>query len=80
MKANRKRTVILLALIGVALIGWDIWVAFFNEEKGDTISSVVHYYGTRSWFILVGIGVLLGHFFWPLKDKAEGDDRGGPGK
>ena len=49
------------------LLVWDIWLAM-NQTEGDTISAVVHRYGTQSWFVLVGIGVLLGHFFWNMQD------------
>jgi len=62
----RRRTILSLIVVGILLCAYDVQVAFFNSETGDTISEVVHDYGTRSWLLLVGIGVLLGHF-WPIQ-------------
>lgn len=67
---TRKITVWILLAIGVILIAWDVYV-WLEPTEGDTISEVVHGWGTRSWFLLVGIGVLLGHFFWPLHVSKE---------
>lgn len=61
---TRKVTISILVGVGVLLIAWDVWV-WLEPTEGDTISEVIHDLGTRSWFLLVGIGVLLGHFFWP---------------
>lgn len=65
---TRKVTVSLLIGIGLLLIAWDVWV-WLEPTEGDTISEVVHDWGTRSWFLLIGIGVLLGHFFWPQRGE-----------
>jgi len=61
-----KCTAIGLIVVGVGLLVWDIALAT-DSVPANTISAVVHKWGTNSWFILIGIGVLLGHFFWPLQ-------------
>lgn len=69
----RRATKLLLIGTAFVLIVFDVFVAYFNDERGDTISAVVHDAGAQSWFVLVGIGVLLGHWFWPLRDRIDKD-------
>lgn len=71
---TRTITITIIITSIVVWIGWDIYVAFFNNEKGDTISAVVSDFAFRSVWHLAGvllfIGALLGHWFWKLKDTS----------
>lgn len=66
LSAHRLTFFVILGILVLLLI-WDVWLAA-NGTPGDTISAVVHRYGTQSWFFLIGTGVLLGHLLWPLQD------------
>jgi hypothetical protein len=57
-----------MTAVAAVLIGWDIYVATTPVE-GDTISELIHEWGTKYWFVLVTIGVFIGHFLWPLRIK-----------
>jgi len=65
----RKITKIILIVVALGLIVWDI-VPFMNPERGDTISEVIMFYGLRCLTLPLVIGVLMGHFFVPVKEKA----------
>ena len=62
-----NRTAIALLVLAVVVLVWDIALAM-DGIPANTVSAAVHEWGSRSWFILIGIGVLIGHFFWPLGD------------
>lgn len=61
------------ALLGLCLtIGaWDVWVAF-GPTGGRTVSSIIYAWGQQFPPLVLGVGLLLGHLFWPV--------HGGPGK
>ncbi|NRA04378.1 MAG: hypothetical protein HRU00_17455 [Myxococcales bacterium] len=59
------RTALILLALAVALLIWDIALAT-DHIPANTISAAIHAWGSRSWFVLIGIGVLIGHFFWPM--------------
>lgn len=71
---HRDVTIIIIFVSIAVWIGWDVYVAFFNNEKGDTISAVVSDFAFRSVghlvVVLLFIGALLGHWFWKLKDTS----------
>lgn len=51
----------------VLWIGWDVYVAFFNNEPGDTISRVVLEW-SQAWPIIpLAVGVVAGHLWWPQR-------------
>lgn len=60
------RTALVLLALAVVLLIWDIALAT-DQIPANTISAAVHEWGSRFWFVLIGIGVLIGHFFWPLQ-------------
>lgn len=68
--ARRATSAVLIILVLITII-WDIYVVYFNDEKGDSISRIIHDLGNRFWFIQIFVGVLIGHFFWPLGDQEE---------
>lgn len=63
---TRKLTIGFILFVIFAVIAYDVWV-WIEPTSGDTISEVIRDYGSRSWFVLVSLGVLLGHFFWNAK-------------
>lgn len=48
------------------LVGWDIYVAISPPEN-DTISEIIQEYAFKHPIIPFIFGVLIGHFFWPVK-------------
>lgn len=62
----RKKTTILLYLVGSALLIWDVIVAT-NDMQGDTISEIIRDVAYKIWFIPWGFGGIMGHFFWHKK-------------
>ena len=53
----------------VALIVWDVLLAS-NDIPGDTISEVtLQYTGDIIIPVILGVGFLLGHLFWPQRRK-----------
>ena len=69
----RKYTRYFILLSTLVILAYDAYVAFGNDEKGDTISALFgEWFGDPFGFMLpLVIGVLLGHWFWPLEDKRE---------
>lgn len=59
--------VVLLAIIGA----WDVWVAF-GPSEGRTVSSIIYAWGQQFPPLVLAVGLLLGHLFWPV--------HGGPAK
>jgi hypothetical protein len=61
-------TLIVMATGAAMWIGWDIYVAI-NDKKGDTISEVTLSFTRRHPIILglimLALGILIGHLFWP---------------
>ena len=60
---NEAVTILIVSLVAAGLIAWDIYVAFFNEEKGDTISEVLRHAGQRMAGVPFAWGALGGHFW-----------------
>ncbi len=60
---DRLWTIWILIGIAVCLIGWDIYVVFFNKEKNDSISEVIRWWAKRP-IVPFAFGVLCGHWFW----------------
>ena len=58
-------TVLILVATAILLLVWDIYVAYFNDEKNDTISSIVYRSALQHPLLPFGIGVIMGHLFWP---------------
>ena len=59
-----KVTLWLLGTITALVIVYDTFVAFFNTEKGDTISRVIQVLCHDNWSLPFAMGALfIGHFF-----------------
>ena len=58
----RTITIVVLCSVAAGLIGWDVYAAY--QPVGSTISEVIRFYAARHLIIPVGIGVLIGHWFW----------------
>ncbi len=54
---------LVIALVGLLAVEA---VALGNREKGDTISEIVQGWAFRYPLLPLIVGILLGHFFWPL--------------
>jgi hypothetical protein len=52
----------------VSLLGLEFWT-LVNKEKGDTISEVVNEQSKTFLIIPLFLGILLGHWYWPLHPK-----------
>ena len=60
-------TLAITLLVLVAIIGgWDIWVAFGTVE-GRSVSEILYTWGQRFPPLVLLIGLLLGHLFWPVR-------------
>lgn len=57
-------TAVLVYVLTVALIAWDIYV-INNGKPGSSISSVMYKQGCRHPLIVLGLGIILGHLYWP---------------
>jgi hypothetical protein len=53
--------IVLLALVGI----WDIWAAF-GPSEGRTVSQILYGWGQQFPPLVLGVGLLLGHLFWPV--------------
>lgn len=66
-RSKRFWTKIVLAGVLAALIGWDVYVFGWGENR-STISEIIRDWSFEGSFLIpVAWGVLTGHFFWPLK-------------
>jgi len=64
-KKWQRVTIWILGAITTALILYDTFVAFFNAEKGDTISRIIQAASHYNWSLPFAMGALfIGHFFW----------------
>lgn len=56
-------------VLGVLILGLFVYegVALNNAAPGDTISEVVWEGSAKYPIIILGFGLLMGHFFWPKK-------------
>jgi len=63
-------TAALLIVCAVVLIGWDIYVAFFNDipNERDTESGILRRAGRAFVAFPIAWGVLGGHFWGPSHD------------
>jgi hypothetical protein len=69
-----KLTTKIIAATTAVLIVYDLHAAHTPEE-GDTISEVIADAARRRPIIAVAAGVLVGHWFWALREKAPADRR-----
>jgi hypothetical protein len=60
-------TTIIMSVAFAGLIGWDVYVAFFNRQpnREDTISGILLGWSKRVWILPYAFGVLGGHLFLP---------------
>lgn len=66
---TRWRTSWILAIIVLALIGWDVYAAFFTGGVGGTISEVVLGFARKHPIVPFLFGVVSGHLLWPQEVK-----------
>jgi hypothetical protein len=60
----KRTTIWLLGVLTVLVIVYDTLVAFFNDEKGDTISRIMQAVSDTNWSLPFAMGALfIGHFF-----------------
>ncbi len=69
----RLTTKIIMGVTGT-LIAYDLYAAA-TPEKGDTISEVIAREARRRPVIALGLGVLLGHWFWALEHETSGEKK-----
>jgi len=60
-------TMLVMAVAVGLMIGWDVYVAFFNRipNRVDTISGIMLGWAQQIWTLPFAFGVLGGHLFWP---------------
>lgn len=61
-------------LVGFAALGiWDLWLIYRGQLGGNSASGVILEVARQApiWTVLVafGVGVLAGHFFFPLRGR-----------
>ena len=60
----QRTTIWFLGVLTAIVILYDTSVAFFNSEKGDTISRIVQAVSDTNWSLPFAMGALfIGHFF-----------------
>jgi len=67
----REWTIVIMSTAVLGLIGWDVYVAFFNKTSNavDTISGITLGWSRKVWILPYAVGVLGGHLFWPRGDN-----------
>ncbi len=63
----REVTEVILYAVAGLLIVYDVYVAFFNKEEGDTISRRLRVAGRKTAALPYSFGVLAGHFWSPVE-------------
>jgi cation transporter-like permease len=66
-------TMAILVATVLGLGAWDVYVAFFAEGGGDTISEVTLYWARRHPVIPLVVGIVMGHLFWSQRVKEDPD-------
>ena len=67
IKARNITSISILTVI-IVLLGLEGWL-LSNDQKNDTISEVVQDVVFRWPIIGVLLGILVGHFVWPISRK-----------
>jgi hypothetical protein len=67
---SRMKTAIGLGICAAILIAWDIWL-YANPPGADTISRVIADAASDHPLLPFAFGVLAGHWFWPIRRKAD---------
>lgn len=65
-RAGVRTTAAVIVLATAALVAYDIYAAA-TPEPGDTLSEVIHEAARRRPVIAAAAGLLVGHWFWPLR-------------
>lgn len=70
MQADEIITIVIMSVTLAVLIGWDIYVAFFNEipNEHDTESGIMRKIGNSFVGVPFAWGALGGHFWGPSWD------------
>lgn len=58
-------SIVLMLTTFVGLSIYDVYVVFFNKEKGDDLSGIIRRASRRAVTIPFAMGALMGHWFWP---------------
>lgn len=66
---TRWRTAWILVIILLALIGWDVYAAFFSGGSGGTISEVILGFARKHPAFPFSVGAVAGHLLWPQEVK-----------
>ncbi len=66
MHWKKKTTTWVVFVVAGILLIWDIYV-FVTPPKGDTISEVIAEWAQEWTVVPFVFGVLMGHFFWPVR-------------
>lgn len=73
MRARKVTSISIITVITI-LLGLEGWL-LGNSEKNDTISEVINEAAERWMIIPVLVGIIIGHWFWPL--HKQGDNNAG---
>ena len=56
-------------LVALGIVGlWDIYLAFAVPD-GRSVSQILYAWGQKFPPLVLGIGILLGHLFWPVTPR-----------
>jgi len=60
----QKITLWFMGIVAAVVVVYDVFVAFFNDAKSDTVSSMIRWASHDHWSLPFAIGaVFIGHFF-----------------
>lgn len=60
---RKATTIFIVAVVGVSIV-FDVYLAWFNKEKDDTISFVLRNWGHANVVVPWLWAILAGHLFW----------------
>ena len=67
MKIKLPSTLSVLYALGIVAAAWECWT-IVNKAPGDTFSATLRKLGKGQPFIVLMLGMLCGHLYWPLVD------------
>lgn len=69
---TRQITAVLVLAVVVVLVGWDVYTLAAHGSEPATISELVRDVAFNHPMIPFGLGVLVGHWFWPVAPMQDG--------
>jgi len=61
----KQWTTTIIALTIIFLVTWDVLAILYSSNE-SSISSIMYDFSRKHPIIPLAVGVLIGHFFWPV--------------